>query len=261
MERYKRYMDDIAVPDELHERFRNPKKKHTAFSRVLAGAAAACLAFGLIFLSGMGENRAGSGLKDMTGAGADGSAFPGAGENGVKTEGDREEAEVITEAGKGAQETGMGDDREGARPEAGGAMPADGTVGVEGLPEAETWAEKSVTGCPAQEDFMKYLPVIWAEDFSGWEREEPEGDLLLRAEGGWAKGTKQLAVTVRIWEGEKEDGGQDLDREAWVRLLREDAVGDTGEIEVTFTEEGYRVSYAAKGLTGDEMAEILVSLP
>lgn len=215
MERYKRYMDDIAVPDELHERFRNPKKKHTAFSRVLAGAAAACLAFGLIFLSGMGENRAGSGLKDMTGAGADGSAFPGAGENGVKMEGDQEEAaEVITEAGKGAQE-----------------------------------------------DFMKYLPVIWAEDFSGWEREEPEGDLLLRAEGGWAKGTKQLAVTVRIWEGEKEDGGQDLDREAWVRLLREDAVGDTGEIEVTFTEEGYRVSYAAKGLTGDEMAEILVSLP
>ncbi|MCI8513258.1 MAG: hypothetical protein HFI93_01300 [Lachnospiraceae bacterium] len=163
MERYKRYMDEIAVPDELHKRLKTPEKlcrerskrsgRRWAASllrhrRILASTVLACLILGLAILSAV---------------------EPGGGR-------ETDFAERFPAAGAGE-----------ARPEAGIEDIAEG--GAAGPEEEGAEAEPT--------DFERCLPQIKAGDFSGWERSAPAGDLLMEAEGSWAQGTKNIFVTVK----------------------------------------------------------------
>lgn len=201
MDRYKKYMDDITVPDELHERFREPKKARRKLpSRVWAGAAAACAVLGLVLLPGTGSGEKSTSSAQTTAAGADREwAAGGFDEEGTERIADDER----TEAGA-------------ARPESAEA-----------------------------EDFMTFLPAMEAADFSGWEKKETFGDIVLNAEGSWALGTKKISVVIRRGTASEEHDTEEMRLDSARR-----------EIQIIFWDGDYQAEYFLSGVSEKEAKEI-----
>ena len=226
MERYKEYMDQISVPDGLHEKCVRPEKKTERRSWGTAVPALLMLCF--VLAGGMWRNQAAGG------SASDGVSVTSAGIPEAIGDGIVGEQETAAEAGAGKTE----------------AMP-EGSLRI---PEDVDWQEL----LPVRED-SDFADTVLERDENGqillrqyvWEQGGQRIVVEVRTESGVSQGTEATAA-----EANRKD---ELYQELSDYLEAQD--GNQGEdgLSAALGNDRYRVTYVFTGMSSEEAREWICS--
>lgn len=235
MERYKEYMDQISVPDGLHEKCVRPEKKTER--RPWGTAVPALLMLCFVLAGGMWRNQAAGG------SASDGVSVTSAGIPEAIGDGIVGEQETAAEAGAGKTE----------------AMP-EGSLCI---PEDVDWQEL----LPVRED-CDFADTVLERDENGqillrqyvWEQGGQRIVVEVRTESSVSQGTEATAAgsetTAASGTGAAEANRKDeLYQELSDRLEAQD--GNQGEdgLSAALGNDRYRVTYVFTGMSSEEARE------